>query len=300
MWLFPFAVTGGFVITAFVFLGFAILTVWRPARLWPSALRLPSWGVLFAAAIVAGVAEGLLAPAALVSLAALTLACVLSVRLGAGWQRGLATAVALCVALLLAVHALPGFNNPLLVAGQRTSPDALPFTLYANFDKAAAGLFLLAFYCRCVGSWQEAGRMVRAVRVIAIGTIVVVIGSAWAMGVVRPEFKLPPFTPVFLAINLLFTCVAEEAFFRGLIQERLTQWVGERRGMVCLPLAVSAVLFAAAHAAGGSRYVVLAAIAGLGYALAYARMRRIEAALLPHFGVNAVHFLFFTYPALAR
>ncbi|WP_029770550.1 CPBP family intramembrane glutamic endopeptidase [Pseudogulbenkiania sp. MAI-1] len=280
-------------------MGIAILAVWWPAHLWPSALRLPLWGVLFAASVVVAVAEGVLAPAALVSLAALTLACLLSVRLEAGRLRGLATLVASGLALLLAVHALPGFNNLLVVDGQRITPDAVPFTLYANFDKATAGLFLLAFYCQRGGSWQEAGRAVRAVWLVAIGTTVAVIGSAWAMVVVQPEFKFPSFAPAFLAINLLFTCVAEEAFFRGLIQERLTHWVGGRRSLAWLPVVVSAVLFAMVHAAGGSRYVLLAAIAGLGYGLAYAKTRRIEAALLTHYGVNVVHFLFFTYPMLA-
>ena len=33
--------------------------------------------------------------------------------------------------------------------------------------------------------------------------------------------------------------------------------------------------------------------------MAYARTRRIEAAILTHIAVNATHFLLFTYPALA-
>jgi membrane protease YdiL (CAAX protease family) len=58
-------------------------------------------------------------------------------------------------------------------------------------------------------------------------------------------------------------------------------------------------LFGLAHWGGGARYAMLASVAGLGYALVYARVRRVEASILVHFAVNAVHFVGFTYPALA-
>ena len=42
-----------------------------------------------------------------------------------------------------------------------------------------------------------------------------------------------------------------------------------------------------------------ATLAGVGYGVAYQRTRRIEAAMVVHFALNAVHLLLFTYPALA-
>lgn len=54
-------------------------------------------------------------------------------------------------------------------------------------------------------------------------------------------------------------------------------------------------------AAGGPTYVVLSTVAGVGYGRAYLHAgNRIEASLLAHFTLNAVHFLGFTYPALSR
>ncbi len=47
-------------------------------------------------------------------------------------------------------------------------------------------------------------------------------------------------------------------------------------------------------------YVVVATLSGLGYSIAYAATRRIEAAVLTHFGVNAIHFFGFTYPHLVQ
>ena len=56
-----------------------------------------------------------------------------------------------------------------------------------------------------------------------------------------------------------------------------------------------------AEAAGCRRVSLLAyfGILGAGYALALQRTGRLEMAILAHFAVNAVHFLLFTYPALA-
>jgi membrane protease YdiL (CAAX protease family) len=64
-----------------------------------------------------------------------------------------------------------------------------------------------------------------------------------------------------------------------------------------LAVTVSALLFGAAHLGGGVRYGILAGIAGIGYAWAYHRTQRIEAAILVHIALNAVHFIGFTYPA---
>jgi membrane protease YdiL (CAAX protease family) len=112
----------------------------------------------------------------------------------------------------------------------------------------------------------------------------------------------PKWTPLFLLfapINLFFTCLAEEAFFRGFMQHELAG-IGARRALAAgIALVAAAVLFGLAHVAGGLHYVMAAAVAGLGYGWAFMRERRIEAAMLVHFGVNATHFLLFVYPRLA-
>jgi uncharacterized protein len=127
-------------------------------------------------------------------------------------------------------------------------------------------------------------------------TAAVTLAMAVAAGLVRFDPKLAPFIGTFLLGNLMFTCVAEEAFFRGLLQERLHRWAAGRQLDRWLPVALSASLFGLAHAAGGLTYAAIAAVAGVGYALAYAATRRIEAAVLTHFVLNAAQFVAFTYP----
>jgi membrane protease YdiL (CAAX protease family) len=96
-------------------------------------------------------------------------------------------------------------------------------------------------------------------------------------------------------VNLFFTCLSEEAFFRGFVQQELAcEGSGTARTLVALSAA--ALLFGLAHYAGGATYVLAGVIAGLGYGWAFLRTRRIESAMLVHFGVNAAHFLLFVYP----
>jgi CAAX protease family protein len=100
--------------------------------------------------------------------------------------------------------------------------------------------------------------------------------------------------------NLFFTCVAEEALFRGFLQRHFHGSLkGIRYGGI-LALVAASVLFGVAHYAGGVSYIVLATVAGLGYGWIYQRTNSIEASILTHFTLNAAHFVFFTYPALRR
>lgn len=282
----------------FGLLGLSICAVWfSPAAAGSRPYRSP-WLWPFAGAIAAALVSGYLSAPALVGLGLLGLLAYLASRTQQAWWAllyGTSTAV---LALALALHWVPGFNNPVLVANVKFSEDAMPFTQLASFDKAAAGLFLLAFLCQRASA-AEWATMLRRTAPVAAVTAAAVIVAASAIGYVRPDPKLPAYTALFLATNLLFTCVPEEAFFRGFLQERLARALAPTPRHQVLSVSCSAVLFGVAHAAGGATYFMLATLAGLGYAYAYAITRRVEAPIAVHFAVNAVHFVGFTYPRLA-
>ena len=283
-------------LTAFLLLALALCSVWvKPLRIGQRVV-LPPWLLLFIMALAWGLVAGVLRPAAIGGLLLFVAAAWATAsapgpawRLGAGILTGL-------LALALAMHKLPGFNNPVVIAGAVLSPGAAPFTQYANFDKGAVGLVLLAVLCSRLRARSELGGMLGKTWPVLIVTAAAVLTFATATGFVRPDFKLPAVTALFLAVNLFFTVVAEEAFFRGFLQARLAASLSGFRHGPWLAVLVSALLFGAAHLAGGPLYGILACIAGLGYAYAYHVTQRIEAAILVHITVNAVHFIGFTYP----
>jgi len=287
-------------ILPYIFRYAAIAAAWLPAVAVLGPLKKLAPGHVLAL-LAGGIAliNGLISPVAaavLLLLAVLLWASVrgklpLPVRIVAG-------VLALLVALVLAMHKVPGFYNILLLDKVRFSDDAIPFTLYANFDKGMAGYLLLSLFCSRASSFRQFLDDGKRSALPALLTIAVLIVLGLFTHFFRFLPKLPEATLLFFAVNLVLTCVAEEAFFRGLMQEAIYR-LGNKPAYAYLAIAVSAVLFGLAHLGGGTQYAALATVAGLGYALIYHRTRRLEWVILTHAGFNLCHFVLFTYPKLA-
>jgi membrane protease YdiL (CAAX protease family) len=282
----------------FALLALAICAVWLPQFRLTGAVFVPPWALLFVCATLSGLLIGVLSWPGLLVLAVLFSACELSRHVVIRPARITVVLVAGLVSLGLALHLFPGFHNPAVLNQVRTGPSAASFTQYANFDKAAAGLALLAYFSQRLRSASELREVLAPMAVASVATAVALLGVGLGVGNLAFDPKLPSFAFTFLAINLLFTCVAEEAFFRGLIQERLACVLSSR--WQWLAVAVSSALFGLAHIAGGILYASLATILGLGCAIAYSKTRRVEVPILVHFSFNAAHFLLFTYPFLQK
>lgn len=285
-------------ILACALLALAVLGLWLPGT-W---LRRPLWQWFMVAALAsAWKADAITVDAVCVTLVWLGAVHVWTLDRGAPrGRRALEAGMVLVAAAALMIHWMPGFANPRVIDAVRFTPDAVPFSLYVNFDKTLVALALLGLAHARVASAGEWRSVLGEVAKVAPLTIAVVLAGSLALGYVRWAPKLPAEAPLWLAVNLLFTCTAEEALFRGFVQGGLRRvWVNVRGGH-WLALAVAALLFGLAHAAGGWSYVALATVAGAGYGWVYERTQRVEAAVLVHWTLNALHFFLFTYPALAR
>jgi membrane protease YdiL (CAAX protease family) len=150
-----------------------------------------------------------------------------------------------------------------------------------------------------VRSWHELGQVLARVAPVFFIIIAVVMVLTLALGYVKFD---PKWTPLFFAwalSNLFFTCLSEEAFFRGFVLRELARMGSDRKLASIVALIVSSLLFGLVHLGGGWKYALAAAFAGAGYGIAYQRSARLEGSMAVHFGLNATHFLLFTYPALA-
>lgn len=287
---------------AYSLLGLAIVSVWFPALRYGER-SLMAWPVFLAVAVGCAFASGLLTWPALVPLAAITALAWTEIRFrraGArrGWRRNVAGAAAGAIALALALHALPGFHNEKLFSDLTLSAGGPPATQYLNFDKGAAGLFLL-IYCPRIVTWAELRQNLLSILAAMALTTLVVVGLALALGYVRFDPKFSGIIAALLATKLLFVAVAEEAFFRGLIQAPIFRAFQNARFAWAVALIASTALFVLSHAPMDGVTALLVGLTGLGSAAAFALTRRIEAAILTHFAVNAAHVLLLTYPRLA-
>jgi membrane protease YdiL (CAAX protease family) len=285
----------------FALLTLSLAALWlKPAGVPAPRWRAWAWVAPFILALATGVASGVLAlPGVLVILVYEAVCYVAALPFMHARTRLLAGTALVALSGALMLHLLPGFRNPLVMDRVVLTPGAAPFSKQLNFDKATVGLFLL-------GIWAVGRIRATSTREVVSGflrgfppLVAVVLVLSVALGYVRWDPKTSGWFPLWAWSNLFLTVIAEEAFFRGMVQHTLERWFRGRSQGPLEALLLASLAFGLAHAAGGPRYVLLATVAGLGYGWIYQRTRSIGAAILAHAGLNAIHFALFTYPALA-
>jgi uncharacterized protein len=264
---------------------------------WRTNSKLPIIAVV--GAIVSGLAFGRLEPVSIISITALGLSIGLarSSKLSVVW-RSLCYAVFFVLAIAMSNYMVPGFKNLSVYDQIQFSKDSVPFTMYLNFDKILVGLFIYLFYLKPnqIKPFQRQ-QMFFSIKVLAL-LIILLMPIALAIHYVHFDPKFPPLGWIWVINNLFFVCLAEEGLFRGLIQGGLSKLLPKTKAFSFFSIIIASLLFGLAHYTGGPAYIALAGIAGLFYGYAYWKTERIESSVIVHFGLNSIHFLFFSYPAL--
>ena len=257
------------------------------------------WMILAAVASLIALLAQRLTLTGLVAMAALGTACFVFYRLKPSpLVKSLVGIFILLFAVAMGSHKTPGFQNWLVLADFSLSPDSLPIRLYLNFDKPLIGLFITGLGLTRIKTLSDWRLLFQEILPIILTTTAVLLGLSLATGYVKIDLKWLEFSGLWLLVNLLFTCVAEEALFRGFLQNQLTQLLQTWKSGWIFAWFIASILFGLAHLSGGWGYVCLATVAGLFYGYAFLKTKKIEASICVHFAVNAIHFLVFSYPAL--
>jgi membrane protease YdiL (CAAX protease family) len=196
-------------------------------------------------------------------------------------------------------HRIPGFYNMLVASKLKLSTFSAPFTLYLNFDKTLAALILFLNS----GLYEDEKPLnryaiIQTALCLILSTLTLLLTS-YVLGYIVYDMKLPSIWFIWSINNLFFVCFAEEVIFRGMVQKNL-KFLVEKIKVPYLHILLSSFFFGLAHYLVGFSYVMLAGLAGCFYGMTYEKTNRIFCAMLVHFGLNLIHFLFFTYPMVAR
>lgn len=210
----------------------------------------------------------------------------------------IANVVIFSLCLLFMLHLMPGVFNPLLVESLIISDGAIPYTKHVNFDKAMLAIALLLFIVPTAKRVKAGTLLTVVVTTFFFSTVVFIYATS--VQFVNFDPKVSSILPGWALTNLFLTCFAEEAVFRGFIQQKVAEATTDKRWGGAFTVLFSGLFFGLVHVAGGTTYMVLASVMGCAYAYAYQATRNIYVPISMHFLFNLAHFSLFTYPFLQQ
>lgn len=198
------------------------------------------------------------------------------------------------ISTALMIHAVPGFNNPVVIQAIKISPSSTSYIKYLNLDKLLVAIFLITAVVskpKSISNFNPG----KIIIVFAVATMLALLIGI-ASRVIEVDVKLPLFTIGWIITMLIFTCAAEEAFFRGLIQNTILMKFTKTEGGNLLAVFVGSIIFGLAHLGAGYGFAFGASLLGFSYGYAYFKSNNIFLPILLHFCFNLTHFIFFSYP----
>lgn len=202
-----------------------------------------------------------------------------------GWKQAAAFIIAGALMLALNSGQVPGNEHIALLPPYTDSDSNL---IYASLRpaKAVIALTLVVFMLLRPQPLKR-----KDFPVMAAVVAVPIIAGFFVLGV---SVKFTATIAVAALINLLVVCIAEEGFFRWVLQRGLGNVVGKQQWLATLMVAL---LFTTLHTgwAGSALMLGLVGIAALGYALLWQLRESFWACVLAHWGVNLLHMTLLPY-----
>ncbi|WP_161597533.1 CPBP family intramembrane glutamic endopeptidase [Fluviispira multicolorata] len=251
--------------------------------------------------LIASFYEGYVSYQSVIFVVLFTFFCVIYEKKSSQFAKNFSFIVILCFLYILIAEDFPYSTEIPIFTGVKFSSISKPFWLDINVEKTVCAVSMAAILMKRCQTFNEWKKIFKEAFLPLLIITVIIIPCGVLTGFIKFDFKLAAGAFYFLSINLFLVCVAEEVFFRGFLQKRIFDFLSKHfKSKISAPILANvlvALLFGYAHLYSGYLFATFAFIAGLGYGYAYQKSGKIESAILVHFGLNLIHFLFFTYPA---
>jgi membrane protease YdiL (CAAX protease family) len=208
--------------------------------------------------------------------------------------------VAIILGVGIGLYRPAGFNYPLIFSVSQLYEGGLPMDLYLNLGKALAGYCIIFFlFSSARQSIGYITSLPKQISLVVVSTLLI-LGVAIVLLNLQVHVKAVNYILMFGAVNLLVTCVAEEAFMRWLLQTQLqiffARKISNRILQEGLALLITTIIFVLTHMVHGLEAVMVFTLAGFVYGFVYTLTKNLLAAIAVHFLVNIIHFSLLTYP----
>jgi membrane protease YdiL (CAAX protease family) len=254
--------------------------------------------ISFAITLAAGVCAVLgLLPLVHVLSAALLVALLFGYdRAKASYLKVLVWIAIFSVGIFMALHRPEGFSYWNAISVEQLHDNGKPYQQFVNLGKFFGALIIFSWVMR--GMAKDDLRRAITVANLAIAfasALSVLLLATWILKL-EIFIKLSQTTLIFLAINLLITCFSEETFYRLVVQRPSEKAFANKVFGRIFGVMIAATFFTLTHLSGQPQVLAVMVIAGTLYAITYALTRSVSAAVVTHFSVNALHFIFLSYP----
>ncbi len=194
------------------------------------------------------------------------------------------------LALILSVHVIPGFYRPLILE-EVISSNQKTFQLFLSTDKAFVGLILFAYVVNQIMPVKPKWILISVLAPITIILTALLFGLSL-------DLKYGNYLLWFIPLNLMITCLAEEIFFRSMIQKWLSKTLPDSVFGSFVTISLVTYLFLLAHGIyfPDSLVDLLYLLASFLYALIYYLTGSVLLSILTHFILNLLHILLLEYP----
>lgn len=208
--------------------------------------------------------------------------------------------VAIILGVAVGVYRPSDFNYPLVFSVNQFYEGGLPFSLYVNIAKLFAGYIIicLLFTSKSQSNIYIKSRVQQYLLAVGLGLLILIV--AYHFLDFRFHLKALNYILLFAAVNLLVTCVTEEAFMRLLLQAELQKLIARkfnnRYAQEIIPLLLATLVFVLTHFTHDAPTMWVFGLAGFIYSVVYCLTKNLWACIVVHFTVNIMHFAFLTYP----
>jgi membrane protease YdiL (CAAX protease family) len=283
------------VLLSYALLYLSVLLLWLPGK-----GKVPRWVFTLAAAIFFGLLSQQIEPGALFSIVLLALAVYVGqIKQENHYIRLIALMGVFVLGYAMLKHFAPGFHRLNVLDHVQISRDAIPFSLSLDFDKTIAGILILGLGSKLITKKSEWQTLFKLLLKNLPLIVFMVIMASLRYRLVTIDVKLPDSILIWSVVNLLCVSAAEEAYYRGFLQNTLASFMGNTKYANYAAIGIAGFMFGLDHYPASINYISLVTAAGIGYGWIYFKTKRIEGSILTHFSVNLIHFIFFTYPVLA-
>lgn len=207
---------------------------------------------------------------------------------------------AIFLGVVVGLYRPSGFSYPLVFSVNQLHENGLPMSLYVNMAKLFAGYIIIYYLLSSTVSTPVYVKSRPKQFALVLALVVLILSLSYSLLSLQLYLKPLQYIVMFGLVNLLVTCVGEEAFMRLLLQAQVQKFIAGRvkQGFwqELIPLFITTIIFVLTHSVHGFNSIVVYTFAGFSYGLVYCLTKNLWACVGVHFGVNIIHFAFLTYP----